>query len=235
MLKPIKLGTLGGVCVVVVLLCAGIYYYVQWDNKRFMAEIGEPPRSITASEPAAETQNSETRSVEQPTFIEPVKFANDNSVMPKSEPVKASEPIDENTSVPQTDTSEVASKTIPEFDPTPLLSAFGLPEEITSLLDEEVEEEEFEVAETHLIDTYGQSPEVEEVIDKLKQMSGGPVELGDLIELFETWIRVLPEEDQGTRRQLIGVLTQLNQIGMTGDNAPTDIEIRVIDANAFGD
>ena len=235
MFRPIKLKVLAGACVGVVLLCAGIYYYVQWDNKRFMAEIGEPPRSITASEPAAETQNDETQSVEQTTFIEPVEFASDNSVVPESEPVEESEPIDEEASVPQTDPSEVTSETTPEFDPTPLLSAFGLPEEVTSLFDEEVEVEDFEVAETHLVEAFGQSPEVEEIVDKLKQMSGGPVELSDLTELFEAWIRVLPEEDQGTRRQLMNVLTQLNQIGMSEGNATGGIEIRVIDGNALGD
>lgn len=235
MFRPIKLKVLGGACVGVVLLCAGIYYYVQWDNKRFMAEIGEPPRSTTASEPAAETQNDETQSVEQTTFIEPVEFVSDNGVVPESEPVEEPEPMDEEASVPQTDTSEITSETIPEFDPTPLLSAFGLPEEVTSLFDEEVEAEDFEVAETHLVEAFGQSPEVEEIVDKLKQMSGGPVELSDLTELFEAWIRVLPEEDQGNRRQLMNVLTQLNQIGMAGGNAPVGIEIRVIDGNALGD
>jgi hypothetical protein len=235
MFRPIKLKVLGGACVGVVLLCAGIYYYVQWDNKRFMAEIGEPPRSITASESAAETQNDETQSVEQTTFIEPVEFVSDNSVVLESEPVEESEPMDEEASVPQTDTSEITSKTTPEFDPTPLLSAFGLPEEVTSLFDEEVEVEDFEVAKTHLVEAFGQSPEVEEIVDKLKQMSGGPVELSDLTELFEAWIRVLPEEDQGTRRQLMNVLTQLNQIGMSEGNATGGIEIRVIDGNALGD
>ena len=236
MFRPIKLRTLGGACVVVVLLCVGIYYYVQWDNKRFMAEIGEPPRSTTASEPAVETQSDDIQSVEQTTLIEPVEFVSDNNVVLESEPMEASEPeelelIDKVASIPQPDRSE----TTPEFDPTPLLSAFGLPEEVTSLLDEDVEEKDIEVAETHLIEAYGKSPEVEEVVDRLKQLSGGPVELDDLTELFEAWIQVLPEEEQGNRRQLMNVLTQLNQIGMTGDDASAGIEIRVIDANAFGD
>ena len=235
MLKPIKLRTLGGACIGVVLLCTGIYFYVQWDNKRFIEGLGEPPRSTTASEPAAETQDDETQSVEQTTFIEPVEFVSDNSVVPESESVEEPEPMDEEASVPQPDTSQMTSETTPEFDPTPLLSAFGLPEEVTSLFDEEVEAEDFEVAETHLIEAFGQSPEVEEIVDKLQQMSGGPVELADLTELFEAWIRVLPEADQGNRRQLMNVLTQLNQIGMSEGNAPVGIEIRVIDGNTFGD
>ena len=48
-------------------------------------------------------------------------------------------------------------------------------------------------------------------MDKLKQMSGGPVELDDLTTLFEAWIQVLPEEQQENRRQLMRVLMMLRQ------------------------
>lgn len=230
MFRPVKLKTLGSACVVVALLCAGIYYYVQWGNKRFMAEIGQPPRSTTEPELGAEVQSSDTQ-----TFIEPVEFVSDNNVASESEFVEEPEPMDKETSVPITGTSETTSEMTPEFDPTPLLSVFGLPEEVTSVFDAEAEVEDIEVAETHIVETYGQSPEVEEVVDRLKQLSGGPVELGDLTELFEAWIQVLPEEDQASRRQLMNVLTQINQIGMNGGNLPVNMEIRVIDANAFGD
>lgn len=231
MFQPFSIRMLGIVFVVVVLFCAGIYFYTEWSNKRFVSELGEPPRSTMSSEPGTEIESNELST----SLAEPTEFVNENSntdaIMSEPEPVDVSKLMNEHAPVEETETAEPAS----EFDPTPLLSAFGLPEEVTSLLDEEVEKEEFEVAETHLIDTYGQSPEVEAVIDKLKQMSGGPVELSDLTELFEAWIRVLPEEEQGTRRQLMNVLTQLNQIGMTEGNASVGIEVRVIDGNAFGD
>ena len=64
-------------------------------------------------------------------------------------------------------------------------------------------------------------------------MSGGPVKLDDLTELFEAWIRVLPEEEQGTRRQLMDVLTQLHQAKALGADAEVDIEVHVIDADPF--
>lgn len=227
MFRPINLSVFGGAFVVVVLLCAGIHFYIQWDNKRFAAEIGKPLQFTTASESAVKMQSDETQPVERSTLIEPVEFASENDVTPTPEPVEAPKRMDEEASVPQADTPE----TTPEFDPTPLLSAFGLPEEVTALFDEEAEETDFEGAQAHLIEEYGQSPEVEAIINKLKQMSGGPVKLDDLTELFEAWMRVLPEEDQETRRQLMDVLTQLNQAKALGADAEVGIEVHVIDAN----
>ena len=231
MFRHINLSVLGGAFVVVVLLCAGIHFYIQWDNKRFVAEIGEPPQLTTASETATEIKDDETQGVEQTTLIEPIEFASENEIEQESEPLEESAQMDEEALIPQTDTSETTS----EFDATPLLSVFGLPEEVTSLFDEEVEESDFEGAQAHLIEEYGQSPEVEAIIDKLKQMSGGPVELDDLTELFEAWIRVLPEEEQENRRQLMDVLTQLYQAKALGGDSEVSIEVHVIEDGDLGD
>lgn len=218
MFKQINFSVLGVAFVVVVLLCAGIYFYVQWDNRRFVAELGEPPRSTTASKPTVETQSDGT----QP--IEPTEFMSENDAAPESEPAESSEMMDEDAAVEHTDTSEPTS----EFDPTPLLSAFGLPEEVTSLFDENAEETDFEHAETHLVQEYGQSPEVKAIIDQLKQMSGGPVEIDDLTTLFEAWIQVLPAEEQENRRQLMDVLTQLYQVKALGGDAEMSIEVHIV-------
>nr|AAZ41369.1 hypothetical protein [uncultured Poribacteria bacterium 64K2] len=231
MFKHINLSVLGGAFVVVVLLCVGIHFYIQWDNKRFVAEIGEPPQFTTLSEPAAEIPNDGTQADGQNARIEPVEFVSENAVVPESEPVEDPERMDEEVSTPQVDALETAS----EFDATPLLSAFGLPEEVTALFDEEAGEADFEGAQAHLIEEYGPSPEIEAIIDKLKQMSGGPVKLDDLTELFEAWIQVLPEEEQGTRRQLMDVLTQLHQAKALGADAEVGIEVHVIDADPLSD
>ena len=139
--------------------------------------------------------------------------------------------MDEDVPVEEIEVSEPTS----EFDATPLLSAFGLPEEVTSLFDEDADEVDFDEAQTHLIEEYGPSPEVEAIIDKLKQMSGGPVKLDDLTELFETWIQVLPETDQENRRQLIDVLTQLYEAKTLGADAEVSIEVHVVGGDDLGD
>ena len=118
----------------------------------------------------------------------------------------------ESESIDITEDKEVSAEITEEseFDPTHLLPAFGLPEEVASLLDGETEEEDFAKAQAYLQEKYGQSSEVEAIVDKLKQMSGGPVELDDLTALLEAWIQVLPEEQQ-ENRQLMRVLTMLRQ------------------------
>ena len=224
MFQPFNMRMLRTAFVVVVLLCAGIYFYTEWSNKRFVSELGEPPRSTMSSEPVAEIESHELST----TLIEPTEFVNENPdtdvVVSEPESVDVPELTDEDASVDETEASEPAS----EFDPTPLLSAFGLPEEVTSLFDEEAETADFEEAETHLVEAYGQSPEVEAIIDKLKQMSGRQVKLDDVTELFEAWIQVLPEEDQGNRRQLMDALTQLYEAKALGADGDVSIEVHVI-------
>ena len=227
MLERFNMRMLGVAFVIVVLLCAGIYFYAEWSNKRFMSELGMPPQPTVASELTAETESDEMWT----TLVEPTEFvsedANTGVVESEPEPVDVSELMDEEAPVEATEASEPAS----EFDAMPLLSAFGLPEEVTTLFDEGADETDFEEAQTHLIEEYGPSPEVEAIIDKLKQMSGGPVKLDDLTELFEAWIQVLPESDQENRRQLMNVLTQLNQAKALGGDGEVSIEVHVVGPN----
>ena len=231
MFQPFNMRVLRIAFVVVVLLCAGIYFYTEWSNKRFVSELGEPPRPTMSSEPVAEIESHELSTP----LTEPTEFVNENPdtdvVVFEPESVDVPELTDEDASVDETEASEPAS----EFDPTPLLSAFGLPEEVTALFDEEAETADFEVAETHLVEAYGQSPEVEAIIDKLKQMSGRQVKLDDVTELFEAWIEVLPEEDQGNRRQLMDALTQLYQAQALGADGEVSIEVHVINPETFDD
>ena len=225
MFRHINLKVLGIAFVVVVLLCAGIYFYAEWSNKRFMSELGEPPEPTVLSEPAVETESGELLT----TLVEPTEFVdedpNTDTIGSEPELVDAPELMDEDVPVEETETAESTD----EFDVTPLLSAFGLPEEVSTLLDEGTNEEDFKKAETYLVGEFGQSPEVAAILDKLKQMSGGPVELDALTGLFEAWIQVLPEEDRETRRQLMGALTQLYQAQELGGDGEIRIEIRVED------
>ena len=228
MLEKMNMRLLGGVFVVVVLLCAGIYFYAEWSNKRFALELGEPPQFTASSKPAEETGINGVSSIKQTPSVEQSEFVNkhidkDTAI---SEPasVEVSDPTNEDTRVETAETPESASG----FDATPLLSAFGLPEEVTTLFDEGADAADFEEAQTHLIEEYGPSPEVEAIIDKLKQMSGRQVKLDDLTELFEAWIQVLPEAEQENRRQLMNVLTQLHEAKALGADGEVSIEVHVV-------
>lgn len=234
MLERLNIKILGGAFVVVVLFCVGIYFYAEWSNKRFASELGAPPQFTAASEPMSKTESDKVLPVEETSSIEVPEFVSvdtkKDAVRSKPEPVETSESINEDAPIEGGETSESPS----EFDATPLLSAFGLPEEVTSLFDEEIDTKDFEAAEAYLVEEYGQSPEVKAILDKLQQLSGGPVELDILTGLFEAWIQVLPPEDQENRRQLMNVLTQLQQLKTLGGNGEASIEVHVIDGDTLG-
>ncbi len=209
---------IGGI-IMAVLIIGGIFVYSQWSYNRFADEIGETPQS----QPTVANKNNPT-STEIMQKPNKAKTISDD----KNQPIKE---IPQNLSIEEKQISEENSDTstpTTDFDPTQLLSAFGMPEEVTTLLDENSEEGEFEQAEEHIKEKFGQSPAVEAIIDQLKNMSGRPVELNELTALFEAWIQVLPEEEQKTRRQLMNAISQLNQLKeLGGDEVPTIIAIEV--------
>lgn len=181
----------GGV-IIAVLFIGGIFIYSKWSYTRFADEIGEPPLPQTKT---ADKIHPITTEVKKQSEI--INVDSENSKQSINE-TNENIPTKGQVSKENTNTSIVTT----EFDPTQLLSTFGMPEEITSLLDQNAEEGEFEKAEEHIKEKFGQSPAVDAIIDQLKNLSGRPVQLNELTELFETWIQVLPEEEQKTRRQL---------------------------------
>ncbi len=214
MFKQFDLKVMGGIVIIAVLLLAGIHFYSKWSYNRFATEIGAAPQSTTPSEPGTETDKITPS--EQPKETQSV---NEN-VKGKPKPTKVKSEL-ANTAREKEGTAEKTEA--PGFDASSLMSAFGIPEEVKVLLDEDVKEADFEKAKAYLAEKYGQSPEVDAIMDRLKQMSGGAVELDDLTALFEDWIEILPAEQQENRRQLMGVLTLLNQAKAQGDGSPVQV------------
>lgn len=209
---------IGGV-IIAVLIIGGIYVYSQWSFNRFADEIGEsPPPQMTI----VDKNKLATSEIKNKT-----KIVDTNSTVLNQSSKKRIENIPIEEKQISEENSDTSTSTT-EFDTTQLLSAFGVPEEITTLLDEETQDGEHELAEEQLKEKYGNSPAVDAIIEDLKAMSGRPVGLSEITSLFEAWIQVLPEEEQKTRRQLMNSITQLNQIKELGsDNVPTIITIEV--------
>ena len=218
MFKQFDYKILVGIVIIGVLLVAGTHYFSQRSYEKFASDIGVPPESTTPSETAAE--NGTTKPVEQPKATQSPKKVNVN-LKGESKPVVDSEST--NATKGKETTAEKTSTS--EFDAASLMSTFGIPEEVKSLLDEDAEEADFEKAQAYLAEKYGQSPEVDAIMDRLKQMSGGPVELDDLTALFEDWIEILPEEQQENRGRLMDILTLLNQAKAQGSNTSVHVVV----------
>ena len=235
MLEKFNMKLLGSAFVVIVLLCAGIHFYAQWSNKRFASELGILSQPTAVPESAEKTENDAASPIAKASRVERPEFVNQDSSKDESatqsELSEVSEQMDAEEQGEETETSEPAAG----FDAAPLLSAFGLPEEVTTLFEGGADAEDFEEAEAYLVEEYGQFAEVEAIIDRLKALSRGPVELDELTGLFEAWIQVLPPDAQENRRQLMNVLAQLEQVKALGGYAIVNIEGDVIDGNTSGD
>ena len=217
MFKQLDIKVIGGIVFIAVLLLAGIHFYSKWSYNRFALDIGVSPESTTQSNA---TENDITKSFEQSKSTQKSdnKSGNEN-VNVKPKPMVKSELA--NTAKENEVSAEKTEAS--EFDASSLMSTFGIPEEVKALLGEDAEEADFEKAQAYLVEEYGQSPEVDAIMDRLKQMSGGSVELDDLTALFEDWIQILPEDQQENRQQLMGVLTLLNQAKAQGGSSPVHI------------
>ena len=202
MFKQLDFKVIGGIVIIAVFLVAGIHFYSKWSYNRFATEIGAVPQSTSPSEGASKKSDTNTPS-EQSKPTQSPKSANKNLKV-ESKLIDKSELT--NTVENKEATAEKTES--PEFDALSMFSA---------LFDEDAEEADFERAQEHFTETYGESPEVEAIIDRLKQMEGvGRVSLDDITALIEAWIQVLPEDQQENRQELMGMLTDLNQAKAQG-------------------
>lgn len=194
-----------GILSIGILFVVGMYIYTQRSVERFISEIGVNHTTTTLDKSIPETDTN-PRSENSHGTLSP-KSESANRIV-KSKTAVESEAT--NTTEKMDASAEKTAKS--EFDPTQLLSTLGLPEEVTTLFDEDADETDLEKVQDYLTENYGQSTEVEVIVNRLRQMSGGPVKLDDLISLFEEWIQVLPEGQKENQHQLMDVLTLLNQI-----------------------
>ena len=204
MFKQLNYNIIGGVVFIAILLLVGSHLYSQWSFKRFASELDVPLHYTTSSETVMPSKQSTSK--QSPELVDEII-----EIKPKSTDESVSTHVieDKEISVENTEDSE--------FDPIPLLTTFGFPEEVTSLLDGEPDEEAYEEAQEYLEEKYGDSEKVEAIMDRLKQMSEGPIGLDSLTSLLEELIQVLPEEQQEEkRRQLMNAFTMLRQSGGQG-------------------
>ncbi len=208
MFKQLDFKIIGTIAFIAILLIAGTIIYSQWSYKQFASEIGEAPQPMTSTSTETETHTKQTKTTQ------PVN----KNIETKPKPMVKSP------SANLTEEKEVSAEKAekPAFDASNLLPALGLPEEVTSLLDGEPDEADYEKAEEYLQEKYGQSSEVTAIMDRLKGMSGGRVDIEDITALFEDWIQVLPEDQQENKQNLMRILTLLRE------NKGQDAEVYVV-------
>ncbi len=195
------LQTIGGVLVLTVLMCAGMFLYAQWDLKRFKESLGELPEvsPITTSqtEKKANTHTEETTSTE----IAVPKPLTQHHIEPESSKELGME-------VPSLETLDF------------LMDELSLSEVET--LKEMIAEENLEADKGTQVDEFqadidrssvagfisalesgnisigtSDPKEVATVVEMLKRSTEGPIAIDDLITMLEAWIRIQSDTPHG--------------------------------------
>ena len=188
--------TIGGVLMLIILMCAGMFLYARWDLKRFKESLGELPESspMTVSQTRKEA-NTHTEAanlaeitVQKPLtqhHIEPESSKEIGTVVPSLEILDS---LMDELSLSEVETLAIAEENLEKGKGT---QADEFQEEIdsgsgfTSLIS---------TLESGNIDIGTGDPEdVATVVEILKRSTKGPIVVDDLITMLEAWLRIQPD------------------------------------------
>lgn len=207
-----NLRAIGIACLLTILFCIGILLYSLWDYQRFVASLGEVPKvsPLTASQE-----------------IQPITVATGESELSQEQTL---EPIDAEAYlyVGNPD-SELLTPEV-ETDKSKLTEFMLFLDEheeleVSSLSDNEVSDTEAGNIESENICTdvdhrtdaealqnrYGDSPDVEILIEVNRLLDDGVATTDDMIDRAEAWLKLLPEDDYRNRQEATDSLKNLYQ------------------------
>ncbi len=208
-----------GLLILTILICTGIFFYTQWDLKRFKESLKEQPEvspvTVSPREKLTVTQVEEA--------VLPAE-----TVIPKLL-IQRPDEFEIETEPPSLETFDsVVNKPVhSEVEP--------LNEETTILQPEELEEEEatwegqfqqdidggsgfaslISILESDNVDMSGDSEDLATVVQMLKRSAEGPMTADDLIFMTKAWLRIQPDtrhvqsEINETRDSLRNILENL--------------------------
>ena len=199
-----SLQTIGGILVLIVLMCAGMFLYARWDLKRFKQSLEEPPKVSPVT--VAEREEMINTPAEEPPPAEATapKSLTQHNIELESTKLEIETPsletldslIDEIALLegkpPKTDTADIQHESL-EKEEVPWTDEFQ--EEIDSgsgfarLIS---------VLESGNIDIGTGDPEdVATIVKILKRAAKGPVAVDDLVTMMEAWLRIQPDTPHG--------------------------------------
>lgn len=202
---------LGVAFILTVLACVGIFLYSRWDYQRFVDSLGEvpevPPEIVSQqTQPISILMDEPESSQEQ--MLEPTEVEI-GIVTPESEPLMSE--------------METAELTLTEF-----MSFLDEPDEleVSSLSDNQlsdpepinVQNENICAESDHRMDPaalrnrYGDSPDVEILIEVNRLIDAGVATTDDMIDREEARLRLLSEDDYRNRQEAMYALENLYQI-----------------------
>ena len=189
--------TIGGILILIILMCTGMFLYARWDLKRFKESLEEPSTVSPAAAPQTEevinTHTGEAfpaeTTVPKPLIQHNIGLESDGLEMETSLPETLDSPMDklalfeEDSS--ETDTADVQREYLEEA----MNSGSGLESLIPALIGQVMES--------------GNSEDVATAVEILKRSAGGLIAVDDLITMTEALLRIEPDP------QLQSMLLQL--------------------------
>lgn len=207
-----NLRVIGIAFIFTVLACVGIFLYSRWDYQRFVESLGEGSQvsHITVSQQNSPiTIRKEESELLQEQMLEPIDAEVASHVVnPESEPL-----------LPEVETDEIKLAEFMLFlDEYEELENSSLSDsEISDTKAGNIAEENTCTDVDHRTDAealrnrYGDSPDVEILIEVNRLMDAGVATTDDMIDRAEAWLRLLPEDDYRNRQEAMNSLEHLYQ------------------------
>ena len=192
--------TIGGVLTLIVLMCAGFFFYAQWDLKRFKESLEELPEVSPAAVPQTEKATSVYAEKPYPAETAAPKPSTQHNIEPESTEFGMEVPSLE---TPDSLMDEFSlSEMEHSKEETADVQGENLKRKETMQAGEFQEEIDSGSGFAGLISALesgnddigsGDSENVTIVVEMLKRAAKGPMTVNDLITMTEAWLRIQPD------------------------------------------
>ncbi len=193
--------TIGGVLVLIILMCAGMFLYARWDLKRFKELLGELPEVSPMT--ASQTEKEANTHTKEATFVE--------IVVPKPLTQHHIEPESFKEPGMQVPSLEILDALMAELSLSEVETLEEMIAEENLEEDKDTQADEFQAdigrsgvadfvsaLESGNVDIGAGDPEdVATVVEILKRSAEGPIAIDDLITMLEAWIRIQSDTPYG--------------------------------------
>ena len=235
-LKVLSIGT-----ILTVLICSGLFFYLRWENQRFVTELPQPPNFDVPQTPAEQRTLTIKEGPEQslPTATIEPEVVENLPITPEIPDIET-----ERQAFQETDLSEFDLELDPLSFSTVELPE-GLPESPIDGIDwvkvkatsqdyNDFLETDPDYAYERLTDRFqemfGDRPEIETLVENIRRSNEGTLTLDDAITMAEASISLLPADETEAIRQLsenLEVFREIKAFQEEGGHVNVEFKISV--------
>ena len=189
----------GGAIILTVLICASIFFYTQWDLRRFKASLGDPPQvsTVSASEQAQPTDPLITEASSPETVVSKPSAAKARAS--GSQQTSPSVPVDPKAAITPPAPSVDAESEKETWNPlSEDIDWKRATQDDAYLRDVDNRFGHASVIDALQSNTSADPADVAFVSDMLRRSAEGKATIDDLIGMTEVWLRIQPDSSDET-------------------------------------